>query len=543
MNPLNHIRDLPGSLRQRLAFRWMLRQNQQDERRLAQEIAAHAHPDPTLPPVMVFNTTTRLVQLSLNSAYSLLAAWGLRLQGVPVVHIVCRGGMSRCVLATDRRNPAVEPPCKACINQSEALYSGAQVEWFDYQVDGDLDHQLQGLSPEEMQTFSYKDLPLGKLALPSLRWSLRRHNLVDDEPTRFLYRAVHSLSLRVARRFESALDRHQPQSVLVFNGTFFPEAAARTVALRRGIPVVSHESAFLPFSAFFTTGEATAYPLDIPDDFVLDDEQETILDAYLEKRFQGNFSMAGIRFWPEMHSLGEAFWERASRFKQVVPVFTNVVFDTSQGHANVVFPHMFAWLDEVLKIIRSHPETYFVIRAHPDEHRAGKESQETVRDWVAANRATELPNVLFVDSNEYFSSYELMQRSKFVIIYNSTIGMEASILGTPVLCGGKPRFTQPPAAFFPQTPQAFRQQAEDFLNAAKVEFPEEHRRNARRFLYYQLYRSSLPFGDFLEEDRSWRGFARFKSFNWQALLPENSPAIQVVLGGLLDGKPFLMDER
>ena len=76
--------------------------------------------------------------------------------------------------------------------------------------------------------------------------------------------------------------------------------------------------------------------------------------------------MAGIRFWPEMRGLDEAFLQRAANFRQVVPIFTNVVYDTSQVHANTIFPHMFAWLDLLLEIVaRPTAETLFVIRAHP----------------------------------------------------------------------------------------------------------------------------------------------------------------------------------
>jgi hypothetical protein len=35
------------------------------------------------------------------------------------------------------------------------------------------------------------------------------------------------------------------------------------------------------------------------------------------------------------------------------------------------------------------------------------------------------------------------------MIYNSTIGMEAAIMGAPVLCAGKARFTQLDTVFFP----------------------------------------------------------------------------------------------
>jgi hypothetical protein len=298
-----------------------------------------------------------------------------------------------------------------------------------------------------------------------------------------------------------------------------------------------------PFSAFFTTGDATAYPIDIADDFELTEAQNQRLDQYLEQRFQGNFSMAGIRFWPEMRSLDPEFLERAGSFKQIVPVFTNVIFDTSQGQANVLFPHMFAWLDQVLEVIQAHPETFFVIRAHPDETRPGKKSRESVYDWVRQNNVAGLPNVQFVGSEEFFSSYELIQKSKFVMVYNSTIGLEASILGSPVLCGGKARFTQIPTVFFPASATAYRAQTEEFLTADSIEIPTELARNARRFLYYQLFKSSLPFDAFLEEDPVWSGYVRVKPLAWDAFLPEKSATLTTIVKGIRDERPFYLEDQ
>ncbi len=207
--------------------------------------------------------------------------------------------------------------------------------------------------------------------------------------------------------------------------------------------------------------------------------------------------MAGIKFWPDMKGLDDAFLQKAVRFQQIVPVFTNVIFDTSQPHANTVFEDMFAWLDLTLEVIRRHRETLFIIRAHPDELRLRKSSRETVKGWVANRGVDQEPNVVFVGPKETLSSYELIQKSKFVMVYNSTIGLEASIMGAAVLCVGRARFTQYPTVFFPQTAAEVRTKMEEFLTAEKIEIPVEFQRNARRFLYYQLFRTSLPFGDFL----------------------------------------------
>jgi hypothetical protein len=303
--------------------------------------------------------------------------------------------------------------------------------------------------------------------------------------------------------------------------------------------VITHEVGLQPASAFFTDGEATAYPIHIPDEFELNSEQNAKLDAYLARRFQGDFTMAGIKFWPEMQGLDESFLQKAAQFKQIVPIFTNVVFDTSQPHANTVFEDMFDWLDLTLEIIRENPETLFVIRAHPDELRVRKSSRETVEAWVEASKANKGPNVIFIGPKEALSSYELIQKSKFVMVYNSTIGLEASIMGAAVLCAGRARFTQYPTVFFPQSVDEVRRKMKEFLAAGKIDIPLEFKRNARRFLYYQLFRTSLPFGDFLQPSvRTTQ--ARLKSFELEELM--ESSAIRTILDGVLADGDFLLDE-
>lgn len=507
-------------------------------------------------PVAFFNASTRLTGISLNAAYSLLASLGLQMAGVPIVRFACQAGMSRCVLGTDHTDPSKAPPCRPCIAQSRSLYSDALVIPFSYKSDPSLADDVQGKSLDQLYEFEVQPpvwigqstsvsspppMPLGQLVLPSLRWVLRRHHLPDDEPTRFLYRQYILSASHVAHEFSAFLDKVDPQAVVLFNGQFFPEAVARWLCLQRGIRAITHEVGLQPFSAFFTTGEATAYPLQVPEGFELNDTQNRRLDDYLSQRFQGQFSMAGIRFWSEMKGLTEEFLHRAASFRQIVPVFTNVIFDTSQPHSNILFPQMFAWLDLVLEIVREHPETLFVLRAHPDETRPGKASLESVSQWVAQNHADVLPNLIFVEAAQNLSSYDLIQRSKFVMVYNSTIGLEASILGIPVLCAGRARYTQLPTVFFPASPQEYRQLLNTFLAASEISIPPEFRYNARRFLYFQLFRSSLPFSDFLEEDGIWPGFVKLKKFLPQSLTPITSPAIRAILNGILENGDLLLD--
>jgi hypothetical protein len=513
-------------------------------------------PRPSGAPIVFFKASTGIDDLSWNSGFHLLASWALRLKGIPVAYFACHSGMSHCVLGTNRDHVRKPPPCKSCIYQSETLYTGSNdfsrnkatevatmptVYWFDFHRAESLAEALENHSLSELMKFEWQNLPLGPLCLPGLRWILRIHHLKDDEPTRYLLREYILSAWNVAQKFSIFLDKTNPRAVVVFNGQFYPEAVARYIAQGRGIRVITHEVGLQPASAFFTEGEATAYPIHIPEEFELNVEQNARLDAYLAKRFQGDFTMAGIKFWADMKGLDESFLQKASKFKQIVPIFTNVIFDTSQPHANTVFEDMFDWLDMTLDVIRQHPETLFVIRAHPDELRVRKSSRETVEGWVSSRGVDKEPNVIFVSPRETLSSYELIQMSKFVMVYNSTIGLEASILGAAVLCAGKARFTQYPTVFFPQAAEDVRRTMEEFLAADKIDVPAEFQRNARRFLYYQLFRTSLPFGDFLEPSvRTTQ--TKLKSFDLDQLSPENSKAIKAIFDGLLNNGDFLLKE-
>jgi len=527
-------------LSDRFKREWRTWDNRQQIKELAVFVKRTSPTTNQKSPVIFFNASTRLQGLSLNAAYALLSSYGIQLAGTSVIHFVCRRGLSRCVLGTNKNDIHSMPPCRDCISSSEGIYSLQGVQWFNYSENLDLRKEITYLNLGQLLVFVYQGVPLGEIILPSLRWILRRHNLVDDDATCFLAREYILSAFSLMLEFEKLLGVVYPQAVVVFNGMFYPEAIVRWVSKQKSIPVITHEVGMQPFSAFFTYGDATAYPVPLSEKFNLADRQNKRLDDYLVKRFQGDFITAGIKFWPEIHELGPEFWQKVSKFKQFVPVFTNVIFDTSQAHANVVFPHMFAWLDLVLQEIRKHPDTLFVIRAHPDELRPGKESCESVAQWVEKNDVAKIDNVTFIHSNEMISSYELIEHAKFVMVYNSTVGLEATIKGKPVLCAGKARYTQVPTVYFPKTINEFKKTMRKFLKQSVIPVPQEFISNARLVLYGQLFLASLPFSDFIESDGVWNGFVRIKDFPFENLNSEKSTTIKTIVDGILRQRDFLL---
>jgi len=388
---------------------------------------------------------------------------------------------------------------------------------------------------EELRQVVFNGLSIGKLCFPSLRWVLRKHNIQDAVDTRTLFRKYLRASIHIADTFERLIQEIHPRAIVVFNGVTFPEAVVRQVAIKHQIDVITHEVGVQPFSAFFTHGQATAYPIQYDEDWTLSPQEEKGLDEYLARRFEGEFSMAGIQFWPHMQDFDESFKEKARRFRHIIAVFTNVIFDTSQVHANVVFSDMFDWLHAVVNFARKHPETLFVFRAHPDELRTGKESLETVEMALSECGAFMMDNIVFIPPQQFISSYELIRQSKIVMVYNSSIGLEATILGRVVLCGGESRFTSHSTVYFPRTPNEYFEMAERFLAEDAPIAPEELVNQARRFTFYQNFHTSLDFSAFLKAHDKFPGYVFIKDFDPHQLHADRCEEIRILREGILEG--------
>lgn len=499
-------------------------------------------PDQTgLRPIVFFNASSRINRLSQNAAFNLITSWGMRTSGIPVRYLVCYAGMQHCQigarLRTGKDQPAAQPNCARCIRLSDRLFPEELADKIRWQSPG-FEKEIQGLSIDQLGEYQWRGIPLGDLCLPSLRWALGRHNLVDDEITRSLMRKFLLSAGNVGKFFTTYTDNVNPAAVVIFNGVSFPEAVIRFICMEKSIPVITHEVSALPFSAFFSHEHATAYRMDIPDGFQLTAEDEKVLDAYLSRRFKGDFTMAGIRFWPEIEALGENINSQINSYRQMVVVFSNVIFDTSQIHANVLFEDMFAWVDDVLERAQMHPDTLFIIRAHPDELRRNKESRETVEERVRQHCKNSCDNVLFIRPDNYLNSYDLIQRAKFVMVYNSSIGLEASLMGKMVLCGGQSRYSHYKTALLPDSLEDYDRVIEQLLAGQDIMPDEGFRREARRFMYYHLAYASLDFSPFLKQQKHARGQIILKPFDMELLQAGENALMDVLQEGILNKGNF-----
>jgi len=489
-------------------------------------------------PVLFLNASSDPFTLSFNIATGLVASWGLRVAGQPVTYLVCQGGIGKCVKGTDRAHPEAPPPCSSCVKLHSTWYPAERSVALlpASNANRELTARLGTLTLDELAAYRYGDLNIGGLCLPSARWILRRSDLPADPAAQPVLASYVASAIGLARQLDELFRATRPRALVAFNGTFFPEATARAVALARKIPVVTYEAGYRTLSAFFTSGVATEYPVHIPESFHMGPAEDAELDQYLARRTQGDFTMGGVRFWPEMKGVSPELKAKVEAHRQVVTVFTNVVYDTSQTYVNTIFGGMFEWLSETLKLAAQYPDTLFIVRAHPDELRLGRESQEPIEQWLGRNGPRALKNLVFIPPTEYVSSYELIGLSRFCIVYNSTVGLEAVLLGVPVLTGGLTRYAQAGAAHSPADGDAYVKLLGEFLRDGPPPIPRPQLQAARRYMYYSIFRVGLNLSAFIEPlEPSEYTVGPIEA---EDLHPDRSAEMGIIYDGIIHDRPF-----
>ena len=491
-------------------------------------------------PILFFITSTNTENLGLASAVDLLTAWSLRAAGHSVRYYACQQTLALCVHGTQRDGKTVAPPpCDSCTQLRHQVYAPHLTTGIASRPDimATVRKELAPYSWEQLQTYAYRGLPLGQICMSSLRWIERGYDLDANHFRRHTLTEYIASAAALAAALEEELQTLNPSTMVIFNGSFYPEATARLVALSKGIKVVTHEGGHGSVSAFFSHGLATDYHIDIPTEFQMTPEMEHQLDRYLENRFSGIFKMAGRPIWPEMNELPADLKEKIRNHRQCVTVFTNVIWDTSQLSANIYFENMFEWLDETLKMAQLNPDTLFIVRAHPDELRPGKPTNQTVEKFFRSRGYDNISNVYFIAPRNFVSSYELVGVSKFCIVYNSTIGMEIAMLGKRVIPGGRPRYFN--AGLYPkiESKNDYLEQLKALLDAPTIECDPQWIRNARRYFYFSIFKASLDFSPFLTNE------LYFKDFDIDELVVRAHSSLGTIVNGITKGTDFFAPDR
>lgn len=465
--------------------------------------------------------------------YEGVLAQALRLRGADVQFLTCGGDLEVC----DRSNTYEAPPmpCGTCTRYvhgsidahgfprstiRDGWVGDDPIPWPELDVIGKAD--LAGVWAD--------DLPLGDLAEIPVAWFLCSAELATDPLAPQTTRAFLRSARRIARGVAAALDRFQPEVVLLCNGLFLFESVAWALCRARGIDVVTYERAFRKETLFFHRGSPAGF-YDTSEqwpeqDRPLSQDEDAELTTYLAQRRAGR---AFDQYWEFRQEVLE------SHAGRTVTLFTNLTWDTAVLKRELAFPDIRAWIEAAVEAVADRPQDRLVLRVHPSEvSLPGKETRDSLAYFIRERWPLLPPNITLVGPEDLQSSYALMDASDVGLVYTSTTGLEMALTGRPVLVAGDTHYRGKGFTVDVGGPEDFKAQLAKALSDPGSLRPDVEK--ARRYAHFFFFRAPIRAPYVIEP---LPGLARLTTDDLRDLAPGANPGLDRICTGILEGASFV----
>ncbi len=254
----------------------------------------------------------------------------------------------------------------------------------------------------------------------------------------------------------SYLRRHNPDVIILPNGTILEFGVIYQVARYLGIPTVTYEFGEQR-NRIWLAQNAEVMRQDTSDIWkkyqhqALTQDQVSQVRKLFASRQRGSLWENFARRWQGVPSAGGAQVRQTLGLDQrpIVLLATNVIGDSLTLGRQVFSDSMTDWLERTVKYFATRPDVQLVARIHPGELITKGPS---VADVVHKALPTLPENIHLVLADARVNTYDIVEIADLGLVYTTTVGMEMAMSGVPVIVVGNTHyrgkgFTTDPASW------------------------------------------------------------------------------------------------
>lgn len=248
-----------------------------------------------------------------------------------------------------------------------------------------------------------------------------------------------------------------------------------------------------------------------------------------------NILLNRMQMRPELSVVGKgkviqnvAYQDEYEDGKYQVVIFTNLEFDTAALGTHDVFENDYVWIEKTVQFILENTKANIAIRQHPLQRQFEHiiTNEENIKNLFKGN-----DRVTFIDYKAKVNSYNLVNNAKVVIVNTSTIGLEAGMLGKPVITESHCYYKDAGFVKYSDT-------EEGYYNSIKMSLTEEKGANEKEQLeaavyYYLTQKCSSILTDFTPQPTDFELWSK-KSF--EELCEDRT--ISYMLNAIIDLQPI-----
>jgi hypothetical protein len=504
-------------------------------------------------------TSTGGHRLALSS--EILFGLSLKARGASVDFLLCDQALSTCSQAVsgdftnkEFEKEGVKKKCAFCWNvgyDSLNIAGFKCLKYSDYFSEDDefkIQKIIKSVKIEKIRSFTLNGTKVGEhVYAGTLRFFAKGHINLNTEEINVLKKYFYS-GLKTYFISRNIFKKKKYDVVLLNHGIYIPQGVIAEVAKQLKLRVVTWFTSYKNKTYLLSHNETFHKSLlnEKKDDWFnlkIDKNKNKVLRNYIESR------KYGTNDWIFFHNKNPKFNFNLKKYLKVnsneefVSLFTNVVWDAQLLYDQNIFNNMIEWLIETIGFFIK-IKKILVIRAHPAEVSGTLVSKQKIFDEIIKVYKKIPDNIVFIHPEDPISSYAIIKKSQFCIIYASTIGIEIAAMGKAVITGGEAWIKNKNISFDPKTKKEYFEIIRKLIKDPAV--AKDKKSNALKYAYYFFFKRMIPV-NMINDGFNSQNLNNFniKTDNMKKIFrgPIADLGIAKICDGILENKEFIYDNQ
>ncbi|NIS83329.1 MAG: hypothetical protein GTO14_24730 [Anaerolineales bacterium] len=360
-------------------------------------------------------------------------------------------------------------------------------------------HDLLGLSPSDLPSDLIRSIEAQSRI--DVQYTMRRETISveNDGQDHKLYGLRLARNLTFSRTLYALMQERPFDLMILPNGSILEFGAAYRLARFLDVPVVTYEFGEQRGRIWLAQNDEvmlqdTSKLWRARGHVELTEDEVSALTELRQARRGGKLWSNFTRQWQTQESKGANAAREALGLdgnRPITLLCTNVVGDSLSLGRQLFTDGMADWLMKTVSFFADRPETQLVVRVHPGELRGvGHPSEEIVQAALP-----EMPDhVIVVPPDAKVNTYDLIEITHLGLVYTTTVGLEMTMSGIPVVVAGRTHYRE---KGFTHDPDSFDEYFSMIDMLLARPFGEglslEEMALAERYAYRFFFEYALPF--------------------------------------------------
>ena len=501
-------------------------------------------------------TSTGGHRLAISS--EILFGLSLKAREAEVDFLLCDEALSACSECTymefEKRSDFIKygasPKCTSCWNTGKNTLKQAGIKTLQYsnyitkENIREIKHILELTEYDKIRNFKLDNISIGEHAYAgALRFHAQGTLKYSKEDILILKKYFESAlkTFFIAKNLFKSL---KFDVVVLNHGIYVPQGIISEVAKKQKNSVVTWYTAYKNKSFLFSHNETyhkslLKEPSKEWENIEFKINEENKLNDYLSSRKMGSND------WVYFHNKNPNFNFEIKNYNNLketkfVSLFTNVVWDAQLFFDQNIFDDMLDWLFKTIQYFIDQNKI-LVVRAHPAEISGTLPSKQKISDEIKKKFGKLPNNIVFIAPENPISSYSIIEKSEFCIVYGSTIGTEIAAMGKNVLVGGEAWIKNKEISFDPKTKSEYFDLMSKLILNPKMD--EKTHKRAKMYAYHFFFKRMIPVNLIDVEKKKNQNFI-ITNENIKKIFPVNNfdKGIDTICDGILNQRSFIYEE-